>query len=137
MMAIKRQVGLLGLALGALAVPMTAQDATAGYRTLNDTVWVDPSYQWASGGLGYTYNTPNDIEFIGCNVTQYSDSVSVSCFAQDLEGDYASCWSDNPVFASAVYGMTADSKVNFMAWPDGTCRFVGVQNASWSDPKVP
>ena len=136
-MAIKRQVGLLGMVLGALAVPMTVQDAAAGYRTLSDTVWVDTTFQWASGGLGYTYNTPNDVEYIGCNVTQYSDSVSVYCFAQDLEGDYASCWSDNPVFTNAVYGMTADSRVDFMAWPDGTCRFVTVQNASWSDPKVP
>lgn len=136
-MAIKKHVGLLGLVLGVLAVPMTVQDASAGYRTLNDTVWVDPVQQWAGGGLGFTYNTPNDVEYIGCNVTQYSDSyVSVYCFAQDLEGDYASCWSDNPVFANSVYGLTADSRVDFLAWPDGTCRFISVQNASWEDPKV-
>jgi len=138
-MASKTQVGLLGLALGALAVPMLALDAAAGYRTLGDTVFVDPTSTWAGGGLGFTYNTENDVEYIGCTVTQYSDNnVSVACFAQDLEGDYTSCWTDNPVFADAVYGMTADSRVDFMSWPeDGTCRFVSVQNSSFSQPKIP
>lgn len=137
-MASKTQVALWGLALGALAVPMMAQDAAAGYKTPYDAVWVDPTTTWSSGGLGFAYNTPNDVEYIGCNVTQYSDnSLSVSCFAQDVEGDYASCWSDNPVFANAVYGMTADSRVDFMSWPDGTCRFVIVQNSSFNAPKVP
>jgi hypothetical protein len=136
-MAIKRQVGLLGLVLGALAVPMTVQDASAGYRSLNGTVWVDAAQQWAGGALGFTYNTDNDVEYLGCGVTQYSDSsVSVYCYAQDLEGDYASCWSDNPVFANSVYGLTADSHLNFLAWPDGTCRLIQVQNSSYEDPKV-
>lgn len=137
-MASKGSVCFLGLALGALAVPMTVQDATAGYKAYWEDVWVDADQQWAAGGFGVTYNTPDEIQYILCNVTRYSDeSVGVYCSAQDLEGDFASCWSDNPVFADAVYGMGPDSRVDFLAWPDGTCRFVAVQHGSWSVPKVP
>lgn len=137
-MANKTQVVLWGLALGALAVPMMARDAAAGYRSPYDSVWVDPTNMWAGGGFGTAYNAPDDVQYIGCNVTQYNDNtLSVSCFAQDLDNHYTSCWSDNPVFASAVYGMTPDSRVDFMGSPDGTCRYVSVQNASFNLPKVP
>jgi hypothetical protein len=138
MMASKTQLSSWALALGVLGVPLTAQDAAAGYRSPYDAVWVDTATMWASGGLGTAYNTPDDVQYIGCNVTQYNDNtLSVSCFAQDLENHYTSCWSDNPAFANTVYGMTADSRLDFLSSPDGTCRFVSVQNASFNVPKLP
>lgn len=128
------QVRRLGVVL-AFALASVSSVALAGFRSSTRTV------VWTGGAIGTladARSAPGTTGYIGCTAVAYSGGSYVACAAQDAYGVYASCWSQNPQYASLVSSMTANSQLYFLVnATTGQCDYLEVQNYSYYAPVEP
>lgn len=124
----KKNAGI-ACVLAALAVSTAA---VAGLHSeMEVTVRPDPEFAFAAGALGTARNTPDSVQWIGCQ----SGGAYATCTAVDAKGLTGSCSTSKPAHLAAVHSLNGDSTIVF-AW-DGTgkCLFVDVRNGSYAAPK--
>jgi hypothetical protein len=145
---------------GALAVSV-AGVALGGFHFPEDTVGVtvdlsDPNYRYATGNLGYTHNTTDGNEYIGCStITQLQGPVVagleyvftyVYCYARDSAGNYNYCYfyenngsSENGGHIKmdwTVQSLNGDSHLFFSKGANDVCREIQVNHSSSFAAKI-
>lgn len=128
----------LAALLGAAALGGTAY---AGFKT---TAWghVVINGDTAEGSIGRARNTPNTVEFIGCNVYAYDyagqSHTSGFCWATDAGYKYLACATHNDSqVAEAMKAVNSTSFIRFTADKNGYCTSIDVQNRSVHEPPLP
>lgn len=120
-----------GLMTAMVAIGMVATSATAlaGF-TANQTVTVNPFLRVAQGALGSARNSPDNIQFIGCSVTDAAGAAFVTCSARGPGGNFATCTSNDPGKVAAASSINSDSFVVFRYDQQGNCTFLSVATFS-------
>lgn len=120
-----------GLFAGALLAFGAATTAFAGAHQMQPVV-VDAVGMFAYGDLSYSHNTPNVIEYIGCN----SNGANAVCIARNAAGLTRSCTTANPAHLDVIHSLGTDSNLTFRWNAAGACTNVTVLNSSLTVPKV-
>ena len=120
----------LGFVAGALAVLGLSATAFAGFHQGQQVVIIDAS-SFANGDLGYVFNTPDAIQYIGC----VTSGGSAQCYARNLAGLSRSCSTANPTLLEAIHALNGDSYLIFGWNAAGQCTFINVSNTSLTVPK--
>ena len=115
------------IAIAALGIGVAAH---AGFHTAQAVVISDPG-MFANGDLGYVHNTPDLIQYIGC--TSYG--TNANCMARNLAGVTRSCSTANAAHLAAIHSLNGDSHLYFGWNAAGSCTFVNVRNASYTEEK--
>lgn len=116
-------------AMVAFGMAATSAPALAGF-TANPTVTVNPVTRVAQGALGSARNSPDNIQFIGCSVTDAGGVAFVTCSARGPAGNFATCTSNDPGKVAAASSINSDSFVVFRYNPRGVCTFLSVATFS-------
>jgi hypothetical protein len=152
-MAKGKKLFVAGL-MGALAVSAGGV-ALGGFHFPEDDTGVvvddtDPNYRLAYGDLGYTHNTYDPDEYIGCStITQLQGPVVagleyvytyVYCFARDAWGRYNYCYFHQNNGQSedgghikmdwTVQSLNGDSHLYFSKGTNDVCREITVSHSS-------
>ena len=136
------RASLIVVSAGLAALSLAAAGMAVAGAKFDDPVSINLSNKYAMGSLGSARNSSGTTQAIGCSVdgwvyngTGYS---SVSCSAQDSNGNYASCYTSNSdTMARAVTGMTGDSGIYFQWDANGACTYISSDNRSYWAPKQP
>jgi hypothetical protein len=123
----RRTTGLFAGALLAFGVCTTA---IAGFHQ-GQAVVINDASGFANGDLGFVHNTPDNIQYIGCN----SSGNIARCFARNLAGLSRACSTPNPTHLAAIHSLSGDSYLIFGWDAAGQCTFINVQNSSLTVPK--
>ena len=116
----------------ALAMGLFASTAFAGYKTSHEvTINTTGSKPYATGDLGYVRNTPDSIQYIGCQAT----NTLGDCYAVNSAGLYKSCSTTDAALIELILTIKGDSNLFFSWNPDGTCKGIRVRNDSLAAPK--
>lgn len=104
--------------------------AQAGAKWINEQVYVGSSSAW--GALGYVRNTSNNVEYLQCKVTGYSNGADAYayCSARNAAGTTYSCISESPDVIMAAAAVSSDSYVTLYKDSSGNCTYVSAENGS-------
>lgn len=116
-------------AMVTLGMAASAATALAGL-TANQTVTVNPITRVAQGALGSARNSADNIQFIGCTVTDAAGVAFVTCSARGPGGNFATCTSNDPGKVAAASSINSDSFVLFRYNAQGACTFLSVSTFS-------
>lgn len=116
-------------AMVALGLVATSATAMAGF-TANQPVLVNPFLRVAQGALGSARNSPDNIQFIGCAVTDGAGGAFVTCSARGPGGNFATCTSSDPGKVAAASSINSDSFVVFRYDAQGNCTLLSVSTFS-------
>ncbi|KFA90647.1 hypothetical protein [Archangium violaceum] len=131
----KNSARLVGAAATAL-LGMTAWAGLKYTRTVSVTLGSNGSGS-ASGSLADARNSPDSVQYIGCETYVYGGSPEVLCWAQASNGVFGSCYSSNPAIVAALQSIKGDSELGFNWNSSSECTFVSVANHSYLAPKNP
>ena len=108
----------------------------AGMRLASE-VYVNETYRTAGGSMTDARGAADTRQFIGCY--HYYDSSSTTpyvgfCQASNSAGLTKSCSTTNSQVVQSIRSISAESNISFAWNPDGTCRYVLVNNNSYYKP---
>jgi hypothetical protein len=86
---------------------------------------------YATGHLGYVRNTPDQVQYIGCQVS----TTLGSCYAVNSAGFAASCSTTDPATLELIRSLKGDSGLYFRWDANGNCMSILVRNDSMVAPK--
>jgi hypothetical protein len=85
------------------------------------------------GHVGYAHNTPDQNQYIGCQVAP----GWAYCYLLDAAGTYRACATADSGLMTAAAAVTSSAEL-IMFWDDnGGCRQLDTFNYSYTPPKVP
>lgn len=132
----KRSDVRMALIAGAACALLTTGAALAGSMTIFPAL-VDTAGKTAMGNLASAFNTPEFLNFIGCEVTIEGVDTWGQCIARNEAGDVGACTTLNPDMIAAINSVSAESFVRF-EWDNfGNCTLLNVWNGSDSEIRVP
>ena len=118
------------------AIVLGSHVSWAGDRDTVQTVVLSTTGMYASGALGATYLSSNNIEYIGCDLEIWSGgSPQLVCYAQNSAQQYGSCFSTDPNFLLVAQKLAPDSYVSFQWNSSGYCTSLSVEEDSTFNPK--
>jgi hypothetical protein len=92
----------------------------------------------AYGSLASARNSPDTVQQIGCQVSQYSSGLSYgACWATDGNGKYVSCSTSNAAMVSMLRTLQGDNTIAFYWDTTGTCTQFLINSSSVLEPKQP
>ncbi|HEV7609823.1 MAG TPA: hypothetical protein VGO61_20985 [Steroidobacteraceae bacterium] len=115
---------------GVFVMGAIAASAFAGEQLAREVVF-STQKPWATGDLGYVRNTPDTVQYIGCQVA----GTAGVCMARNSAGVIHTCSTTDPGMMDAMRALNGDSFLVFAWNTDGTCKVVQVQNDSRLAPK--
>jgi len=121
-------------AVCAVCMVLVTGSALAGFKTGQQVVI---GSGFANADLGYVHNTPDTTQYIGCYTYAYPNQVYGGCFARDLNGTYASCYTSNAGMINVISALKADGYLLFYWDTNGSCTFVEQETDSMRAPKTP
>ena len=116
------------LLIAVISLTLLSSHAFAGQKWFNAVLIGTNNFQ---GTLGYTRNTADNVQYIGC--TDYGNSVV--CRARNLAGTTRSCSSNNPAHIAAVRGINGDSNIYVSIDSSGRCSSMIIRHTSQDAPK--
>jgi hypothetical protein len=118
----------------ALALAAWATSAFAGYKD-SYPVGVDGTSRYAYGYLGTAFNSPDNVQYIGCSISAHVSGTYATCEARSLANVTRSCSTTHPDLLAAIRMINDDSFV-FFTWDTSyVCTQIITLNYSWSEPK--
>ena len=120
--------------IAAVCMVFAAGTALAGFKTAQQVVI---GSGFANGDLGYVHNTPDATQYIGCYLYAYPNQLYGGCYARDLGGNYASCYTTNVNMMNVMASLKSDGYVLFYWDTSGSCTFVEQVTGSYEAPKTP
>jgi hypothetical protein len=109
----------------------------AGYRDSKPVV-VNYNSGFAYGSIGDARSGAG-WQYIGCHVQNNGNGYWTDCQANDANGNYLYCWSQDPVIAAIATGLSSDSYIYFDVTSVGytQCAHLKVGHNSYYSPKQP
>src|SRR5262245_46229534 len=98
----------------------------------------DPVYEngrSATGTLGGTYNSPNNVEYVGCSLHTVAAGNYARCYARNAANLYRTCFTWDPAQIDIIREIRSDSQIYFQWNEDGSCRRVWVAQRAENPPK--
>jgi hypothetical protein len=120
--------------VGIIAASCVAAAALAGAKYAGPTT-IYTDFNLARGQLGYTYNSSNTTEAIGCTTDSSGGFTYAYCWAMDAFGTYRGCLATDPQLIDTIRALNGDSQLNFNWDAAGICTRISVDQFSYSDPK--
>jgi hypothetical protein len=118
---------------------ITGGSALAGERQENP-VDVNVPDMRAGGSFAGAHNSDDTTSYLYCRVFYWpEDTGSVPhayCAAKDAAGEYGSCLTYDPIMIDIIGSISGDSIVGFGWSTEGTCRYVSVQQASYTPART-
>jgi hypothetical protein len=132
-MAMKQMISVL------ICLLVSNTPVLAGYKQAQPvSIYIDPSYRFANGDLGYVRNTSDSTQFIGCSSYAWKGSPTYAyCYAVDLSGTYVACIAADPATVRVVSALSSDTYLYFSWDANGYCTFIWSDNQSAVAPKLP
>jgi len=117
---------------GALLLAAMSASVFAGDKATNEVnIQALAPKPFASGDLGYVRNTPDTVQYIGCQSSQSSGS----CWAKNAAGEYKTCVTSDAAMLAVIRSLNGDGHLMFGWNGDGSCREVRVTHDSRYAPK--
>jgi len=129
---------IVGAALSGFLL-MGDGSATAGRRSDFPTLMTlqpDGSGR-ATGALGASRNSANDLEYIGCEVAAGAEGTTAACVATDAAHNFRVCFTSDPALIEVLKDMTSDAYVDFSWDAAGRCSRIGLATYSFNGPGLP
>jgi hypothetical protein len=134
--AVKMRSHRPGFSVSALVCALLATSATLAGQKGDEGIGIDPRFTEVAGDIGYAHNTADRISQIGCYSYATSSGPVGGCFARDVTGGTASCFTSDPRIIEAIRDLSSDSKVLFSWDAGGHCDYVSATTDSENAPKT-
>ncbi len=105
---------MFGLAALGMTLLSNTAPTLAGYKYAPEVgIYNDKGYLWANGSMVGARYSNDKKQNIGCTAYALPTYTWTSCFAQNREGGYLVCGSNDPRWAEVVQSMTDSSYIWF------------------------